>query len=94
MFFETPDLTHQKGWNGIGSVNRQKLSDFLVAERDGLCPKWRDLIQNNETFTDSESALAVYSQSWLLTYFLYKKKRSEFVHYLSLIHISEPTRPY
>ena len=90
MFFETPDLTHQKGWNGIGSVHRQKLSDFLVAKRDGLCSTWRDLIKNNETFKDSKSALAAYSQSWLLTYFLYKKKRSEFVHYVQQLAEIKP----
>ena len=82
MFFETPDLGHQKGWNGIGSVHRQKLSDFLVAQRDGRCPTWNDVIQNNDAFTDTEFAIAAYSQSWLLTYYLYKKKRKEFARYV------------
>lgn len=90
MFFETPNLTHQKGWNGIGSVHRQKLSDFLVAQRDGLCPAWRDVIQSNGSFSDSETALAAYSQSWLLTYYLYKKKRLEFVHYVQQLAEIKP----
>ncbi|MCH2360867.1 MAG: DUF1570 domain-containing protein [Pirellulales bacterium] len=90
MFFETPNLTHQKGWNGIGSVHRQKLSDFIVAQRDGLCPAWRDVIQSNGSFSNSETALAAYSQSWLLTYYLYKRKRAEFVHYVQQLAETKP----
>lgn len=90
LFFETPDLAHQKGWSGIGAIHRQKLADYLVAKRDGLQVSWKEVVEGDEHFTDGNSALAAYSQSWLLTYYLYKKQRDAFVRYVQFMSELKP----
>ena len=86
MYFETPDLKSRSGWRTVGQPNRGRLrwfADFLAKRRppDSLTT----LVSSDDRFRDPELAGDAYAESWALTYFLIKTKRSVYLEYLHRI---------
>lgn len=79
MYFETPDLTADRGWRGIGMVNRQRLAHWQQAHRRDLLSR---ILVDDEVFRDPETALDAYAEAWGLAYFLFKTRRKEASAYL------------
>lgn len=86
MYFETPDLKSRSGWRTVGQPNRGRLgwfAEFLAKRRppDSLAA----LVSSDDRFRDPELAGDAYAESWALTYFLIKTKRSAYLEYLHQI---------
>ncbi len=87
IYFETPDLESDRGWRGVGGVNRARRERFLAAPRRG----WLEpLVRGDETFRDAEAALDAYAAAWAATAFLVQTRKAMFVEYLRMIAAKEP----
>lgn len=86
-YFETPDLRSQKGWRGIGGVNRPRLEQVLGNVRPGMLA---DIVGSDEAFRDPAGALDAYARAWALTSFLVSTRKDQFVGYLRKIAAKPP----
>jgi len=86
-YFETPDLTSDRGWKGIGNVNTPRLERFLAAHRPGTVEQ---IVLGDETFRDANEALDAYARAWALTFFLIQTRKAAFTDYLRTISRKEP----
>ena len=86
-YFETPDLRSQKGWRGIGGVNRPRLEQVLGNVRPGMLA---DIVGSDEAFRDPAGALDAYARAWALTSFLASTRKDQFVGYLRKIAAKPP----
>jgi hypothetical protein len=86
MFFEVPDLHSRVGWKTIGRVNAPRLKDYRETARSPreLLPL-TELIRSDANFLKADQARAAYSESWALTYFLFKTRRDDAVKYLTSV---------
>ena len=83
MFFEAPDLRSRTGWRTIGKLHAPRLKHFKeYAARERPPGSLVTLIANDDRFRDPDTATAAYSESWALTYFLYRTKKKQYVEYL------------
>ena len=83
MYFETPDLKNQAGWQKVGQLNAMRMRDFreyVTTSRPANA--LRTLIVDDQQFQNAETALDAYSEAWALTYYLIKTHRTEYVKYL------------
>lgn len=90
-YFETPDLRNDRGWRGIGAVNRPRLDRFRAAHRPG---DLEALVVDDERLRDTETALDAYASAWALTWFLAETRRDDFVAYLKLLAAKVPCTEY
>jgi hypothetical protein len=79
MYFETPDLSSDKGWRTLGGVNRVRLADL----RRYLPSRPADSLST--LLSEDKQTIDAYAESWALTYFLIKKRDKQFVQYLKAI---------
>ncbi|MDA0588729.1 MAG: DUF1570 domain-containing protein [Planctomycetota bacterium] len=91
MYFETPDLKSQRGWQTIGRLNRHRKSQFLdfVAKRrkaDSL----ESLIGSDARFREPDTQLDAYGEAWALSYFLIRTKPRQYSAWLKLIAEKPP----
>lgn len=92
MFFETPDLTHSRGWRAIGRVNPMRLHHFR-ANLDTRDPdSMVKMLSSDEVFHHPATKLLAYSESWAFNYFLLNKHSEEFVEYLKHMSKKEPQK--
>ncbi len=90
MYFETPDLRSEKGWRGIGNVNRPRLAHFRE-HGPSRGSKWLEaMLCDDKQFIDTKHALDAYANAWALTYFLITKHPKEYVAYLSTLSAKKP----
>ncbi len=82
VYFETPDLTSQKGWRNIGAVNYRRLDTFRRFLPERPPGSLRSLLANDDRFRDPRQADEAYAEAWALTYFLLQKKSAAFHEYL------------
>jgi hypothetical protein len=90
MYFEAPDLSSSRGWQGIGRVNYPRLQTF----RRNL-PQWQrgsleQLLADNRRFRDSRSAIAAYADAWALNYYLIKYRSDDYAAYLKMLAEKPP----
>ena len=86
-YFETPDLSSERGWKGIGNVNPPRLERFLAGYRAGELER---IVLSDEPFRQPDAALDAYARAWAITYFLVQTRKAAFVDYLQLIARKEP----
>ena len=86
-YFETPDLSSDRGWKGIGSVNTPRLERFLSNHRNGTLGP---IVLGDEPFRRPDEAVDAYSRAWALTFFLAQTRKAAFVGYLRTISRKEP----
>lgn len=86
-YFETPDLASDRGWKGIGAVNKPRLERFLTSPRAGGL---REIVVGDEAFRSPDEALDAYARAWALTFFLVQTRKAAFVDYLRTIARKEP----
>jgi Protein of unknown function (DUF1570) len=84
VYFEAPDLTSTRGWQGIGRVNYPRLTTF----RDNL-NSWESgsiarLVADNRRFRDPRTAVDAYADAWALNFYLIKYKPKAYTSYLKL----------
>lgn len=86
-YFETPDLASQRGWRGIGMVNKPRLEKFLATQRGGAL---EPIVSGDEPFRRADDAIEAYARAWALTYFLIQTQKPAFVAYLQTLACKEP----
>jgi hypothetical protein len=90
IYFETPDLSSQRGWRRIGEVNRVRLLDFqrYLAQRptDSL----ESLLRGDERFRNARLAPDAYAEAWALNYFLIQMRPKLYVRYLEALSRKRP----
>ncbi|MFN8856065.1 MAG: DUF1570 domain-containing protein [Planctomycetaceae bacterium] len=79
MFFETPDLANRTGWRTIGLVNELRLRQFLnYCEKRRRADSLETLLSSDRRFTEVDSAVDAYSESWALTYYLLRTQQAAY----------------
>ena len=86
-YFETPDLGSERGWRGIGIVNKPRRERFLARYRPGSL---ESIVLADEPFRHAEDAIDAYARAWALTYFLVQTRKAAFVSYLKTIGKKQP----
>ena len=86
-YFETPDLASDRGWRGIGGVNRPRLERFLRESRPGAVAS---IVLADDEFRSPDTAIDAYARGWALTYFLVQTRKAAFVDYLRMLAEKEP----
>lgn len=77
--FETPDLRNNRGWKGVGEVNRPRLEQFLAGQRPGVIAA---IIADDDLFRQPDTALDAYAAAWALTHHLLHSRKAQFAAYL------------
>jgi hypothetical protein len=89
-FFESPDLTSQTGWAGIGKLNKHnyvKLANYLPSRSNESLEL---LLMDDNRLRNGETMSSSYAEAWGLTYYLIKSKSKEFVKYLDCLRKKPP----
>ena len=90
MFFEAPDFKAASRWRGVGRVNQVNLNRWRrylpVRPADSLVT----LLSADDRFRSPDTATDAYAESWALTYFLLKTRRTKYVEYLRKISSGKP----
>jgi hypothetical protein len=91
MYFETPDLNNRTGWRTIGQINRARLNQFKqsLAKR-GSPASLVSLISGDQRLTTAATAAEAYAEAWALSYFLIKKRRTQYAEYLHRLSQKKP----
>jgi hypothetical protein len=90
VYFEAPDLTSTRGWQGIGRINYPRLEAF---QRN--VPNWQKgslerLISDSQRFRDPRTALDAYADAWALNYYLIKYEPKAYTAYLKMLAEKRP----
>jgi hypothetical protein len=86
-YFETPDLASDRGWRGIGGINRLRLDRYLASQRPGTL---QAIVLDDEPFRRADEAVDNYARAWALTYFLVQTRKEAFVSYLRTLAEKPP----
>ncbi|MBN1589481.1 MAG: DUF1570 domain-containing protein [Pirellulales bacterium] len=90
VYFESPDLSSDKGWRGIGEVNHMRLARFAQYSRRRPGNSLATLISKDDRFRNSATAMDAYAEAWALTYFLIRKRSGDYLKYLTQISQKKP----
>lgn len=92
MYCEAPDVNNPRGWGTIGKKNYHQLTRFAQFLRQRPADSLSALIANNDRFVSKDLTVieSAYSESWALTYFLFREKNSSYVAYLKEMSIQDP----
>jgi len=86
-YFETPELDSDRGWRGIGAINRSRLDKFLATHRPGDVAA---LVAADDRFRSADAPLDAYAVAWALTRHLIDTRKRAFVEYVRLQAAKQP----
>ena len=87
VYFEAPDLTSTRGWQGIGKVNYPRLEVFHQNLRRWQSGDLEKLVTDDKLLRDPRTAANAYSDAWALNYFLIRYRPDEYTAYMK--HLAE-----
>jgi hypothetical protein len=90
VYFETPDLRSEKGWKGVGAVNRARQERFMNYLTRRPADSLETLISDDRRFRDVNQSLDAYAEAWALTNFLLNKHPKQYVDYLRMLSAKQP----
>ncbi|MCS7237578.1 MAG: DUF1570 domain-containing protein [Thermoguttaceae bacterium] len=82
MFFETPDLQSTAGWAGVGEKNPKRAADFYAYLPRRARNSLATLIQSDDRFRDTSTAIDAYAEAWALSYYLLRKYPQKTIKYI------------
>lgn len=85
MYFETPDLSSNRSWSGIGNVNYSRWDLFRRNVNAGKERGIESLIATDKRIKEPRTAVDAYAASWAWTYFLMKWHPKEYAAYLKTL---------
>jgi hypothetical protein len=85
IYFETPDLSNNRGWHGIGRVNRTRLATFRRSAGARGPGRLEQLIASDRLFRDTQTGPEAYAEAWVLTHYLLRTREEEYVSYLQAL---------
>ncbi len=89
-FFETPDLSSQNGWGGIGKLNKHNyvnLANYLPSRTNESLEL---LLLDDNRLRNGDTMASSYAEAWGLTYYLLKSKPKQFASYLESLRKKPP----
>jgi hypothetical protein len=86
-YFETPELDSDRGWRGIGAINRPRLDHFLATHRPGDVAA---ILASDDRFRSADAPLDAYAVAWALTRHLVDTRKRAFVDYVRLQAAKQP----
>ncbi len=90
VYFEAPDLTSDKGWRSIGSINEVRLRQFLDYLTHRPENSLETLLADDQRFRSRDAALDAYAEAWALNYYLLKMRSKDYVTYLKKLAAKSP----
>jgi hypothetical protein len=90
VYFETPDLSSNRGWRGIGSLNEARLARFRQYQGSRPADSLRTLLADDTRFRQTRLAVDAYAEAWALNYFLLQKHSKEYAEYLRQLSKKPP----
>jgi hypothetical protein len=90
VFFETPDLSSTKGWQGIGEINQMRLNRFAQYLKRRPDDSLKTLIAGDKRFHNRGSAMDTYAEAWALTFYLLRNHRAKYLKYLRQVSEKRP----
>ena len=85
VYFETPDLSTDKGWRTIGAVNGSRLERFREYLNTRPQGSLKSLIADDKRFRDTRNALDAYAEAWALNYYLLRQHPKQYIAYLKML---------
>jgi hypothetical protein len=85
VYFETPDLSTDKGWRTIGAVNGSRLERFREYLNTRPQGSLKSLVADDKRFRDTRNALDAYAEAWALNYYLIRQHPKQYVAYLKML---------
>ena len=89
-FFESPDLTNQNGWGGVGKPNKHNYVNLVKYLPSRSSDSLELLLMDDSRLRSGETMSSSYAEAWGLTFFLLKSKPKQFVSYLDKIREKPP----
>ncbi len=89
-FFETPDLSSQNGWGGIGKLNKHNYVNLLNYFPSRTNESLELLLLDDNRLRNGDTMSSSYAEAWGLTYYLLKSKPKQFASYLESLRKKPP----
>ena len=89
-FFESPDLTSQNGWGGVGKLNKHNYMNLANYIPSRSSESLELLLLDDNRLRTAETMSSSYAEAWGLTYYLIKSKPKQFVSYMESIRDKPP----
>jgi hypothetical protein len=93
IFFESPDLTANSGWQGIGRVNMPNMAQFQEYVRRRPIDSLQTLIDDDRRFKDPGLIPDAYAEAWALNYFLLRTRPEQYLNLLRDLSQGRPLLP-
>jgi hypothetical protein len=90
VYFETPNLSSDRGWRNIGAVNRPRLERFQQYLRRRPADSLATLVASDDRLRDTKQGLDAYAEAWSLTYFLLNRHPEQYLRYLRAVAEKQP----
>ena len=85
IYFESPDLSSQRGWRGIGELHPLRLRRLQSSLASRPSDSLFTMLTNDLRFRDTRQAEIAYAEAWALCYHLLRTQSDEFVDYMKTI---------
>lgn len=94
VYFETPDLSSNKGWRTIGAVHTGRLHRFRQYAAAGRpADSLAALVADDRRFRDPKQAAEAYAESWALHHVLLQRHKDKYIKYLKTLAEKKPLAP-
>ncbi len=90
VYFEAPDLSSGRGWQGIGKVNYPRLETFRANQSSSTRLSLLALVADDAPLRNARTAPAAYADAWALNYYLIRYQPKEYVDYVMALAEQQP----
>lgn len=90
VYFEAPDLSSKRGWQGIGNVNYPRLQLFRKNLAGWQAGSITSLLVDSKRFRNTRTAASAYADAWALNYYLITYRPDEYASYLQAMAKKKP----
>ena len=90
VYFEAPDLSSGRGWQGIGKVNYPRLETFRANQSNGTRLSLLALVADDAPLRNARTAPAAYADAWALNYYLIRYQPKAYVDYVKALAEQQP----
>ncbi|MFW6124776.1 MAG: DUF1570 domain-containing protein [Pirellulales bacterium] len=90
IYFETPDLNSDTGWEHMGELNARRLDHFRRYSYRRPDDALVDLITDDERFRNPQTVQDAYAEAWALNYFLIRARPDQYHAYLRILNDKPP----
>jgi hypothetical protein len=90
VYFEAPDLSSGRGWQGIGKVNYPRLEVFRANQSSGARVSLLALVADDAPMRNGRTAAGAYADAWAANYYLIRYRPKEYVEYVKALAEQKP----